>query len=312
MQPHQPAGRPPGLPLSCPACGAQNAPGAMYCAACGTVLGSPQPLPQQPPPQPELPLGDPAAGFTAPPAPPAPPAPGVPEAPPLPVTLPPPPVSPPVQAPVPPPAAAPAVPPVPPQAADAPGGVDADPTAAMSTAEVCPACAAPVHAGAPFCGNCGTELAPAPAQGGPVAELLGPDGLHHAVSGVVTIGRDEQNSFPIADPAISRAHCRLETRGDTVLLSDLNSTNGTWVNGRRVQHEELTDGDRVLVGRTELVFRSLRAQPPPPPQQVPSGLPPQGFPPPDLPQQGFAATEPPPPGPPGPPRPPGGMMPPEG
>lgn len=185
-----------------------------------------------------------------------------------------------------------------------------EPTAAMPTAGTCPACGSPVDAGAPFCGNCGTELAPAPAQGGPVAELLGPDGLHHAVSGVVTIGRDEQSSFPIPDPAVSRAHCRLETRGDTVLLSDLNSTNGTWVNGRRIQHEELADGDRVLVGRTELLFRSLiapaQAPPPQPPPQDPWGYPPPG-PLPQAPQPPGYDTGYPPPG-----GPPGGMMPPQG
>lgn len=139
----------------------------------------------------------------------------------------------------------------------------------MAPAAICPTCGASVEPDAPFCGNCGTELAPAPAEGGPVGELVGPDGIHQALSGVVTIGRDEQNSLMIPDPAVSRAHCRLETRGGTVLLSDLNSTNGTWVNGRRVQHEELTDGDRLLVGRTELVFRSLRAPGPaqPLPQQ---------------------------------------------
>lgn len=181
----------------------------------------------------------------------------------------------------------------------------------MPTALTCPACGAVVDTGAPFCGNCGTELAPAPAAGGPVAELLGPNGIQQAVIGVVTIGRDEQNSFTIPDPAISRAHCRLETRGGTVLLSDLNSTNGTWVNGRRVQHEELADGDRILIGRTELVFRSLLgaapAQVPPPLAGGPAtGDQPPGYPQP--PALGYPQH----PSPPGPEGlgPPGGMAPP--
>jgi pSer/pThr/pTyr-binding forkhead associated (FHA) protein len=109
---------------------------------------------------------------------------------------------------------------------------------------------------APFCGLCGTEL-PAHADAAPAGELVGADGTTQVVTGVMSIGRDPRNAIVLADPAVSRIHCRIEGRAGTVLLSDLNSTNGTWVNGRRIDHEELANGDRVAIGRTEFVFRTF-------------------------------------------------------
>ncbi len=72
------------------------------------------------------------------------------------------------------------------------------------------------------------------------------------------LGRRENRATIVipADPEISGAHCRLryDTAHDAWWLSDLHSTNGTWVNGERVQYVQVRDGDKILLGRTILKF----------------------------------------------------------
>jgi len=58
------------------------------------------------------------------------------------------------------------------------------------------------------------------------------------------------------DPAVSRRHFQVEVAGRDVFVRDLDSSNGTFVNGRRVRYAELVDGDEVRAGETFLVFRS--------------------------------------------------------
>lgn len=128
----------------------------------------------------------------------------------------------------------------------------------------CPSCGTHNDVTAPFCGTCGAEL-PAGAGAGPdepaVGELLGPHAMRIPLRGVMSVGRDPRNSIAVRDASISRVHARIDCRSGLVLLSDLQSTNGTWLNGQRIEHEELSDGDRLLVGRTEFVFRSLQRTP---------------------------------------------------
>ncbi len=129
-------------------------------------------------------------------------------------------------------------------------------TASPPGVTTCPACGVPLDALAPFCGACGAESpAPRSLQPGLEAELVDAAGHRYPLTGIVTVGRDSDNGLPIADPAISRVHCRLDTRWAPVLLRDLHSRNGTWLNGRRIRAEELSDGDRITIGRTELQFR---------------------------------------------------------
>lgn len=124
----------------------------------------------------------------------------------------------------------------------------------------CPICGAANNISSPFCAQCGTELplpVPPSHDAPAAAELVGPGGTVRELRGVMSLGRDQRNSIVVNDSSVSRVHCRIDVRADSVLLRDLHSTNGVWVNGRRVEHEELTDGDRILLGRTELVFKSL-------------------------------------------------------
>ncbi len=57
---------------------------------------------------------------------------------------------------------------------------------------------------------------------------------------------------PHADRYVSRVHCLIDIRPPRILLNDLGSTNGTFVNGRRVSRSEVRDGDEIRVGRTRI------------------------------------------------------------
>ena len=72
--------------------------------------------------------------------------------------------------------------------------------------------------------------------------------------GVRTVGRATGADFIVNAPLISRAHCRLTALADGSLeVRDLDSTNGTFINGERIQTGRLTSGDRLGVGHVELV-----------------------------------------------------------
>lgn len=71
---------------------------------------------------------------------------------------------------------------------------------------------------------------------------------------VKTVGRATGADFIVDAPLVSRVHCRLtaEASGESLLVQDLDSTNGTYVNGQRVTRATLRTGDRLGVGRMEL------------------------------------------------------------
>ena len=72
--------------------------------------------------------------------------------------------------------------------------------------------------------------------------------------GMKTVGRATGADFIVDAPLISRVHCRLTALPDGGLeVRDLESTNGTFINGKRVQIGRLASGDRLGVGRVELV-----------------------------------------------------------
>lgn len=72
----------------------------------------------------------------------------------------------------------------------------------------------------------------------------------------VTIGREEGNSLRLNDERVSRFHAKVQIDGDDFILTDLESTNGTRVNGTTIQIRRLRIGDRVGVGRSLLLFGS--------------------------------------------------------
>ena len=80
----------------------------------------------------------------------------------------------------------------------------------------------------------------------------------YAVGPSMTIGRLPDNTVVIDNPAVSAHHARVFREGNEVLLEDLRSTNGTFVNDRHVYRHTLRDGDVVLVGKHMLVFDRAR------------------------------------------------------
>jgi len=72
----------------------------------------------------------------------------------------------------------------------------------------------------------------------------------------LTIGREEGNLLRLNDERVSRFHAKIQIDGGDVILTDLESTNGTRVNGSSIQIRRLRPGDRVGVGRSILLFGS--------------------------------------------------------
>jgi hypothetical protein len=98
------------------------------------------------------------------------------------------------------------------------------------------------------------------AEGGPACRLKllsGPQAGHVFIIGgkTATIGRSLDNDVVIDSSDVSRRHARLEQTPGGYRLIDLDSTNGTHVNGQRSTQQLLTTGDTIRLGNTELIFQ---------------------------------------------------------
>jgi len=81
-------------------------------------------------------------------------------------------------------------------------------------------------------------------------------GIEHPLRDqAITIGRRSDNNIVIDDAGASRYHARIEASGDNFFLADLESTNGTLLNGEDVGRMRLVNEDRIEIGRVELIFR---------------------------------------------------------
>ncbi len=67
-----------------------------------------------------------------------------------------------------------------------------------------------------------------------------------------TIGRVEDNTFQIAEPSVSSHHCEIFLRGSDVVVHDLNSTNGTFINGEKISETILKPGQVLRLGQVEM------------------------------------------------------------
>ncbi len=72
--------------------------------------------------------------------------------------------------------------------------------------------------------------------------------------GRLVIGRTPENDLQIDSKFISRHHCQILTQGDSCVIEDLNSTNGIYVQSKRVRRHNLNDGDVVTIGQHELMY----------------------------------------------------------
>lgn len=83
-----------------------------------------------------------------------------------------------------------------------------------------------------------------------------PPGAVYAVEGTLRIGRSDESDIVLNDPSVSRAHAVVEIVAGQAMLRDLESTNGTYLNGRRIRAERLRDGDELQLGNTHLRFEA--------------------------------------------------------
>jgi pSer/pThr/pTyr-binding forkhead associated (FHA) protein len=70
----------------------------------------------------------------------------------------------------------------------------------------------------------------------------------------VTVGRNEDNTIPIENLAVSGYHARIDKTGSDFILTDLQSTNGTFVNDKKVVTHKLSHGDNVIIGKHVILF----------------------------------------------------------
>jgi hypothetical protein len=88
----------------------------------------------------------------------------------------------------------------------------------------------------------------------------GPDGASSQrtfdlTAPITILGRGTDCDLRLVDPGVSRHHAELRVEDGEVVLVDLGSTNGTFVNGQPIRRVALVDGTQVTLGRTTLVFR---------------------------------------------------------
>ena len=80
-----------------------------------------------------------------------------------------------------------------------------------------------------------------------------------------TIGRVDDNTFPIPEGSVSSHHCEILLRGADIVVRDLNSTNGTFINGHQVTGEApLKPGQILRLGQIEMRLEDAGAKPPAP------------------------------------------------
>src|SRR6266481_5268005 len=100
--------------------------------------------------------------------------------------------------------------------------------------------------------------------------LVGRDGpLKNSVfsldDGELSVGRNPSNRLSINDPSLSRQHCVIARRDAGFEIRDLDSRNGTFVNGVPVHERMLTAGDEIQIGNSLFLFLSEDTQPAPSP-----------------------------------------------
>jgi pSer/pThr/pTyr-binding forkhead associated (FHA) protein len=79
---------------------------------------------------------------------------------------------------------------------------------------------------------------------------------HELTVDKTTIGRVEDNTFAITDPSVSSHHCEVLVKGNDVVVRDLNSTNGTYINGEKITEAGLKPGQVLRLGQVELRLES--------------------------------------------------------
>jgi len=79
-----------------------------------------------------------------------------------------------------------------------------------------------------------------------------------------TVGRVDDNTFLIAEPSVSSHHCEILLKGTDVVVRDLNSTNGTFINGEKIAEAALKPGQILRLGQIEMRLETEASGAPPP------------------------------------------------
>jgi pSer/pThr/pTyr-binding forkhead associated (FHA) protein len=79
---------------------------------------------------------------------------------------------------------------------------------------------------------------------------------HELKAETTTVGRVEDNTFQIPDPSVSSRHCEIILRGTEVLIRDLDSTNGTFINGQQIKESVLKPSQILRLGQVEVRLES--------------------------------------------------------
>jgi len=77
--------------------------------------------------------------------------------------------------------------------------------------------------------------------------------------GRIIIGRTPDNDLHVDSRFVSRHHCQIVTSPQGSVIEDLNSTNGIYLQGRRVRRHNLNDGDVIMLGKHELLYVDERS-----------------------------------------------------
>jgi pSer/pThr/pTyr-binding forkhead associated (FHA) protein len=86
--------------------------------------------------------------------------------------------------------------------------------------------------------------------------------IHELTDDLVTVGRAPDNTIQIDDPSVSGRHAQLQRIGEIYRLKDLDSSNGTRVNGDTINEIALAVGDRLRFGQVEAYFEADQAEEP--------------------------------------------------
>ena len=137
----------------------------------------------------------------------------------------------------------------------------------------CTQCGAELAPGARYCDECWAVVTPQPAEvppsgagmategrtrrSGRLVVEIGPDeGREFRLRGTMRIGRSDDSEITLSDAQASRHHAAISPEPGGFAIQDLNSSNGTFVNGKRLEEPRLlNDGDRLRVANTVMVFR---------------------------------------------------------
>jgi hypothetical protein len=89
----------------------------------------------------------------------------------------------------------------------------------------------------------------------------------------IVVGRSSELDMVLVEDMVSRRHARIECAGEQIMIEDLGSTNGTFVNGEKIKRATLKEGDRVLIGTSILKVVSTDPSQPARPrrEEMPSG-----------------------------------------